>query len=79
MDVLTTGAATFAACSVRITVRRSGLIPTMNGGHPWPMKTTSEISSAVTDLWIDGNQLYVGAGPFGVHVLNIDPPCLGAL
>jgi hypothetical protein len=39
----------------------------------------SEINSAVTDLWIDGNQLYVAAGTFGVHVLNIDPPCLGTL
>lgn len=36
-----------------------------------------EIAPAVTDLWIDGSELYVAAGTFGVHVLAIDPPCLG--
>ena len=36
-----------------------------------------EIAAAVTDLWIDGNELYVAAGPFGVHVLAIQPACLG--
>lgn len=35
-----------------------------------------EIAPAVTDLWIDGNDLYVAAGTFGVHVLAIDPPCM---
>lgn len=37
----------------------------------------AEIALAVTDLWIDGSELYVAAGPFGVHVLSIDPPCMG--
>lgn len=36
-----------------------------------------EIVGAVTDLWIDGSELYVAAGPFGVHVLAIQPACLG--
>ena len=36
-----------------------------------------EITAAVTDLWIDGSELYVAAGPFGVHVLTIQPACSG--
>jgi len=36
-----------------------------------------EITPAVTDLWIDGNQLYVAAGAFGVYVLAIEPACMG--
>ncbi len=37
----------------------------------------AEIRSSVTDLWIDGNELYVAAGPFGIHAFTVDPPCLG--
>lgn len=37
----------------------------------------AEIALAVTDLWIDGNELYVAAGPMGIQVLMIEPPCLG--
>ena len=36
-----------------------------------------ELAPAVTDLWIDGNTLYVGAGNLGVYIMAIDPPCLG--
>ncbi len=36
-----------------------------------------EIAAAVTDLWIDGSELYVAAGPFGVHVMAIQPACAG--
>jgi len=36
-----------------------------------------EIATAVTDLWIDGNELYVAAGPFGVYVMAIEPGCSG--
>jgi len=36
-----------------------------------------ELGPAVTDLWIDGNTLYVGAGNLGVYILAVDPPCLG--
>jgi hypothetical protein len=36
-----------------------------------------QITAAVTDLWIDGSELYVAAGPFGVHVLAIQPACMG--
>ena len=35
------------------------------------------IATAVTDLWIDQNELYVAAGPFGVHVFSIQPGCTG--
>jgi len=34
-----------------------------------------EIAMAVTDLWIDSNELFVAAGTFGVQVLSIDPAC----
>ncbi len=34
-----------------------------------------EIVAAVTDLWIDGTELYVAAGPFGVYVFAIQPGC----
>jgi hypothetical protein len=34
-----------------------------------------DIAAAVTDLWIDQNELYVAAGPFGVHVFSIQPGC----
>lgn len=37
----------------------------------------SEIVAAVTDLWIDGSELYVAAGPFGVYVMSIQPACMG--
>lgn len=50
-----------------------------NLGSGTRARLPGEISSSVTDLWIDGNSLYVAAGPLGVHVLDIDPPCLGAL
>ena len=33
------------------------------------------IAEAVTDLWIEGSELYVAAGPFGVHVFSIQPGC----
>lgn len=36
-----------------------------------------EITPAVTDLWIDGNTLYIAAGPLGVYVMAADPPCMG--
>ena len=36
-----------------------------------------EIVTAVTDLWIDGSELYVAAGPFGVYVLAVQPACMG--
>jgi DNA-binding beta-propeller fold protein YncE len=36
-----------------------------------------EVAPAVTDLWIDGNTLYVAAGALGVHVMAVDPPCMG--
>jgi hypothetical protein len=36
-----------------------------------------EIAAAVTDLWIDHSELYVAAGPFGVHVFSIQPGCTG--
>lgn len=36
-----------------------------------------EIVAAVTDLWIDHSELYVAAGPFGVHVFAIQPGCTG--
>ena len=35
-----------------------------------------EIAGAVTDLWIEGSDLYVAAGPFGVHVFSIQPRCM---
>ena len=35
------------------------------------------IAAAVTDLWVDNNTIYVAAGNLGVHVMAIDPPCLG--
>jgi len=34
-----------------------------------------EIASTVTDLWIDGNELYVAAGVSGVWVMSIEPGC----
>ena len=34
-----------------------------------------EIVSTVTDLWIDGNDLYVAAGVSGVWMLSIEPGC----
>jgi hypothetical protein len=39
----------------------------------------AEVTRAVTDLWIDGNELYVAAGPFGVRTFAVEPVCLGAL
>ena len=36
-----------------------------------------DIAAAVTDLWIDHSELYVAAGPLGVHVFSIDPGCTG--
>jgi hypothetical protein len=36
-----------------------------------------EIVAAVTDLWIDGSELYVAAGPFGVYVMSVQPACMG--
>lgn len=36
-----------------------------------------EVAAAVTDLWIDGNTLYVAAGALGVYMMAIDPPCMG--
>jgi hypothetical protein len=36
-----------------------------------------EIVAAVTDLWIDGSELYVAAGPFGVYVMSMQPACTG--
>jgi DNA-binding beta-propeller fold protein YncE len=36
-----------------------------------------EIAAAVTDLWIDHTELYVAAGPFGVHMFSIQPGCTG--
>jgi hypothetical protein len=36
-----------------------------------------QIAPTVTDLWIDGNELFVAAGAFGVQTLIIDPPCMG--
>jgi hypothetical protein len=39
----------------------------------------AEINQAVTDLWIDGNELYVAAGPFGVRTFAVEPVCLGVL
>jgi hypothetical protein len=36
-----------------------------------------EVAPAVTDLWIDGNMLYVAAGALGVYMMAIDPPCMG--
>lgn len=35
------------------------------------------VTPAVTDLWIDGNTLYVAAGNLGVYILAVDPPCMG--
>jgi len=35
-----------------------------------------ELVSAVTDLWVDSNVVYVAAGNLGVYVMAIDPPCL---
>jgi hypothetical protein len=35
-----------------------------------------EITPAVTDLWIDGNTMYVAAGNLGVYVMAVDPPCM---
>jgi len=35
-----------------------------------------EIAGAVTDLWVDGSELYVAAGPFGVYVMAIEPACM---
>ena len=32
-----------------------------------------EIAGAVTDLWIEGSDLYVAAGAFGVQVVSIQP------
>ena len=34
-----------------------------------------EIVAGITDLWIDGSELYVAAGPFGVYVFAIQPGC----
>ena len=36
----------------------------------------SEMTMAVTDLWIDGSFLYIAAGTFGVHVMAIEPACM---
>lgn len=36
----------------------------------------SEIVAAITDLWIDGSELYVAAGPFGVYVMSVQPACM---
>jgi hypothetical protein len=36
----------------------------------------SEITMAVTDLWIEGSFLYIAAGTFGVHVMAIEPACM---
>lgn len=38
-----------------------------------------EIAEAVTDLWIDGSELYVAAGPLGVYVMAIEPACMERL
>ncbi len=60
-------------------------------GHPGGLFVTSpefygtnaraalppEVAPAVTDLWIDGNMLYVAAGALGVYMMAIDPPCMG--
>ena len=35
----------------------------------------TEIIQAVTDLWMDGDDLYVAAGAAGVHVLLVEPRC----
>jgi DNA-binding beta-propeller fold protein YncE len=35
------------------------------------------IAATVTDLWIDQSELYVAAGPLGVHVYSIQPGCAG--
>ena len=36
----------------------------------------AEIVAAVTDLWIDGSELYIAAGPFGVYVMAMQPACM---
>lgn len=36
----------------------------------------AELALAVTDLWIDGDDLYVAAGAAGVHVLLVEPRCM---
>jgi hypothetical protein len=36
-----------------------------------------EVAPAVTDLWIDGNTLYVAAGNLGIYMMAVDPPCMG--
>ncbi len=36
-----------------------------------------ELTPAVTDLWIDGNTLYVAAGSLGIYIMAVDPPCMG--
>ena len=60
-------------------------------GHPGGLFVTSpefygsnsraalppEVTPAVTDLWIDGNTMYIAAGTRGVYILAVDPPCMG--
>jgi DNA-binding beta-propeller fold protein YncE len=40
-------------------------------------KLPPDITLAVTDLWVAGNELYVAAGAAGVQALIVDPPCMG--
>lgn len=58
-------------------------------GHPGGLFVTSpdsygssfraaippELVSNVTDLWIDGSELYIAAGVYGVWVMSIEPGC----
>jgi hypothetical protein len=60
-------------------------------GHPGGLFVTSpefygsssraalppEVTPAVTDLWIDGNTLYMAAGSLGIYIMAVDPPCMG--
>lgn len=44
-------------------------------GRPVRVPLDVAVDSAVTDLWIDGSELYVAAGTGGVQVFFMEPPC----
>ncbi|MDH4107981.1 MAG: hypothetical protein OEW35_06675 [Gammaproteobacteria bacterium] len=44
-------------------------------GHGMRVPFDASINPAVTDLWIDGDELYVAAGAAGIQVYLVEPGC----
>jgi len=56
---------------------RDGLFVGLGGvfGRGMRVGIDPAVNLAITDLWVDGDELYVAAGAAGVHVYLIEPGC----